>query len=178
MAGETPMTLHGFVQGDPVLRFTPKKTPAVRVLVATPSEVVNRESGRWVPGPCQYTLCTALGRLATDMAEVLEDGTPVIVSGYWQGIEGDFVFLDINDIALSLREGLPALPASPASVPAPKKRGPIQAPPQAIITPLPNNPPAIREPAPVTARIEPNPRPSPDWWVEVCASHRRGSRPA
>ncbi|MFF4283014.1 single-stranded DNA-binding protein [Streptomyces kronopolitis] len=176
MAGETPMTVHGIVSGDPALRFTPKTTPAARVLVVTPREEIDRKSGRWVPGTPQYTLCTALGQLANDMAEILEDGTPVIVSGHLDYIEGEFVFLRVQDIAVSLRNGLALTKTWKAEpTPEPPRRAPEET------APAPHGAgPAPEQPATPSSSLpaapdwwKPGYPAGPDWWVPVCRNAKR-----
>ncbi|AWN24781.1 single-stranded DNA-binding protein [Streptomyces sp. NEAU-S7GS2] len=186
MLNATEMTIRGYISSEPRLRFTQKNTPAVRTLVVTPSQRIDHETGRWVPDLPQLTLCTALGQLALDMAEILEDGTPVTVTGTLDYIEGEFVFLDVSDVAISLRDGLrPAAPwkaepsndarqlptRAPTTTPAlPASSSPAEGPPE--LPPLPASPPPPAIPPGPSFPWVDGTEGDPDWLFTVCSSAR------
>jgi len=189
MLNATEMTVRGYISSEPRLRFTQKNTPAVRTLVVTPSQRIDHETGRWVPDLPQLTVCTALGQLALDMAEILEDGTPVTITGTLDCIEGDFIFLDVLDVAISLRNGLrPAAPwkAEPSDD---ARRLPTRAPTTAPALPA-SSPPAesLQELPPLPAGPPPSALPAapsfpwvddaegdPDWLFTVCSRAQKNA---
>ncbi|WP_146051004.1 hypothetical protein [Streptomyces noursei] len=179
MSGRTKTTVEGYLSSDPQLRFTPKKTPAARILIVTPRRQLDRQSHRWVPDEAQLTLGTARGQLALDICEVLRDRTPVTVTGYLTGSEDGYLELDLTDVAISLRNGVKdpkTVQAEPSydvrrltlTTPRQQPTRPVDASPSPVaIPPRPTNPPQVAPQSPFplaksTAATNPN------WLFKVC----------
>lgn len=75
-------TLHGTGRctGDPEMRFAQSGTAVCTVNLAFNSRKRD-EQGNWVDGDTMFIRGTAFQQLAEDMAESLEKGTEVVVSG-------------------------------------------------------------------------------------------------
>lgn len=188
MSGETKITVQGYLSADPQLRFTPKDTPAARILIVTPRREWDRKGCRWGPGEPQLTFGTALGQLALDMCEVLREATPVTAIGYLTRTEDGYVELALKDVAISLRNGVTpakALPVEPSydvrkltpikpgtQVPPPTKPPtkpvlpprPTRPPSQPEVPPKPNHPPF---PVHRAARAT-----NPNWLFDICRRMR------
>lgn len=162
VAGQSEMFVRGYVHGDPETRLHEGR-PVSRVLVETPSEVIDRATGRWVPGPSQFTYCTAVGRLAHRMRG-LRDRTHVIICGSLRGAEDTFVFLDAKEVAATLCDDITPISAS-------EEKAALTAP--APSTPRPMPTPALKwDTPPVHAPSMPATATGPDWLFHLCASRR------
>ena len=78
-AGDTQITIVGNLVDDPELRFTPSGQPVARFRVAsTPRINVN---GEWKDGDALFMTCNVWRQAAENVAESLQRGMRVIVSG-------------------------------------------------------------------------------------------------
>src|ERR1700691_4474269 len=88
-AGDTQITIAGNLVDDPELRFTPSGQPVARFRVAStprfraPSTPRLRDnaSGEWKDGDSLFLTCNVWRQAAENVAESLQRGMRVIVSG-------------------------------------------------------------------------------------------------
>jgi len=111
MAGETTITVIGNLTDDPELRFTPSGAAVARFRVASTPRYLDRQSGEWKDGEPLFLSCTAWRQAAENIAESLQRGTRVIVSGRlrqrsYETKEGEkrtVIELEVDEIGPSLR---------------------------------------------------------------------------
>lgn len=111
MAGETVITVIGNLTGDPELRFTPSGAAVANFTVASTPRTFDRNSNEWKDGETLFLRCSIWREAAENVAESLQRGTRVIVSGRlksrtYDTKEGEkrTVFeLDVDEVGPSLR---------------------------------------------------------------------------
>lgn len=111
MAGETTITLIGNLTDDPELRFTPSGAAVAKFRVASTPRYLDRQTGEWKDGEALFLTCNVWRQAAEHVAESLQRGTRVIVSGRlrqrsYETREGErrTVFeLEVDEIGPSLR---------------------------------------------------------------------------
>ncbi len=111
MAGETTITIIGNLTDDPELRFTPSGAAVAKFRVASTPRTLDRASGEWKDGEPLFLSCTVWRQAAENVAESLQRGARVIVSGRlrqrsYETKEGEkrTVFeLEVDEIGPSLR---------------------------------------------------------------------------
>lgn len=111
MAGETVITLIGNLTADPELRFTPSGAPVANFTVASTPRTFDRQSGEWRDGDAMFLNCAVWRQYAENVAESLQKGMRVIVSGRlksrsYETREGEkrTVFeVDVDEIGPALR---------------------------------------------------------------------------
>lgn len=111
MAGDTNITLVGNLTEDPVLRFTPSGAAVANFRVASTPRYLDRQSGEWKDGEALFLNCNIWRQAAEHVAESLQRGMRVIVSGRlrqrtYETKEGEkrTVFeLEVDEIGPSLR---------------------------------------------------------------------------
>ena len=81
MAGETTITVVGNLTDDPELRFTPSGAAVAKFRVASTPRTLDRASGEWKDGEPLFLSCTVWRQAAENVAESLQRGARVIVSG-------------------------------------------------------------------------------------------------
>jgi single-strand DNA-binding protein len=81
MAGETPITLVGNLTADPELRFTPSGAAVANFTVASTPRTFDRQSNEWKDGDAMFLNCAVWRQAAENVAESLQKGMRVIVSG-------------------------------------------------------------------------------------------------
>src|SRR5437879_4268346 len=81
MAGETTITVVGNLTDDPELRFTPSGAAVAKFRVASTPRTLDRASGEWKDGEPLFLACTVWRQAAENVAESLQRGSRVIVSG-------------------------------------------------------------------------------------------------
>src|SRR5499427_460161 len=81
MAGETTITVVGNLTDDPELRFTPSGAAVAKFRVASTPRTLDRASGEWKDGEPLFLSCTVWRQAAENVAESLQRGSRVIVSG-------------------------------------------------------------------------------------------------
>jgi single-strand DNA-binding protein len=110
-AGDTNITLIGNLTDDPELRFTPSGAAVAKFRVASTPRYLDRQSGEWKDGEPLFLSCNVWRQAAEHVAESLQRGSRVIVSGRlrqrsYETREGEkrTVFeLEVDDIGPSLR---------------------------------------------------------------------------
>jgi single-strand DNA-binding protein len=81
MAGETTITLVGNLTADPELRFTPSGAAVANFTVASTPRTFDRQSNEWRDGDAMFINCAVWRQAAENVAESLQKGMRVIVSG-------------------------------------------------------------------------------------------------
>jgi len=110
-AGDTNITLIGNLTDDPELRFTPSGAAVAKFRVASTPRYLDKQTGEWKDGEALFLACNVWRQAAEHVAESLQRGTRVIVSGRlrqrsYETREGEkrTVFeLEVDDIGPSLR---------------------------------------------------------------------------
>ncbi len=111
MAGETVITLVGNLVDDPELRFTPSGAAVANFRMASTPRTYDRQSGEWKDGESLFLSCSVWREAAENVAESLQRGMRVIVSGRlkqrsYETREGEkrTVFeVDVDEVGPSLR---------------------------------------------------------------------------
>lgn len=109
--GETPITIIGNLTADPELKFTVSGQALARFTVASTPRVFDRESNQWKDGTSTFFRCAAWRALAEHVAESLDKGSRVVLSGRirqhdWQTTEGEnrsMLAVEVDEIGASLR---------------------------------------------------------------------------
>ena len=78
---ETSLTIVGNLVGNPELRFTPSGTAVANFRVASTPRYKDTATGEWKDGSTLFLTCHAWRQLAEHVAESLEQGMRVIVTG-------------------------------------------------------------------------------------------------
>lgn len=81
MANETTLTVVGNLTAKPELRFTPSGAAVASFTVASTPRTFDRQSGEWREGETLFMRCTVWREMAENIAESLEKGQRVIVTG-------------------------------------------------------------------------------------------------
>jgi single-strand DNA-binding protein len=108
---ETQLTITGNLVADPELRYTPQGQPVARFRVASTPRYYDKASGEWKDGESLFLTCQAWKQLAEHVAESLERGTRVVVTGRLRqrsyetkDDEKRTVYeVEVDDIGVSLR---------------------------------------------------------------------------
>jgi single-strand DNA-binding protein len=111
MAGDTTITVIGNLTDDPELRFTPSGAAVAKFRVASTPRFLDRQSGEWKDGEPLFLACNIWRDAAEHVAESLQRGTRVIVSGRlrqrsYETREGEkrtVIELEVDEIGPSLR---------------------------------------------------------------------------
>jgi len=111
MAGDTVITVIGNITGDPELRFTPSGAAVANFTVASTPRVFDRQSNEWKDGETLFMRCSVWRDAAENVAESIQRGTRVIVSGRlksrsYETKEGEkrtVVEMEVDEIGPSLR---------------------------------------------------------------------------
>lgn len=110
-AGDTNITLIGNLTDDPELRFTPSGAAVAKFRVASTPRYMDRQTGEWKDGEALFLTCNVWRQAAEHVAESLQRGARVIVSGRlrmrsYETREGEkrTVFeVEVDEIGPSLR---------------------------------------------------------------------------
>jgi single-strand DNA-binding protein len=111
MAGDTVITIIGNLTGDPELRFTPSGAAVANFTVASTPRQFDRTSNDWKDGETLFMRCSVWRDAAENVAESLQRGTRVLVSGRlksrsYETKEGEkrtVVEMDVDEIGPSLK---------------------------------------------------------------------------
>jgi single-strand DNA-binding protein len=110
-AGDTQITIAGNLVDDPELRFTPSGQPVANFRVASTPRYRDNASGEWKDGDSLFLTCNVWRQAAENVAESLQRGMRVIVSGRlrqrsYETKEGDrrtVYEVEVDDVGPSLR---------------------------------------------------------------------------
>jgi len=111
MAGDTVITIIGNITADPELRFTPSGAAVANFTVASTPRQFDRTTNDWKDGETLFMRCSVWRDAAENVAESLNRGARVIVSGRlksrsYETKEGEkrtVVELDVDEIGPSLK---------------------------------------------------------------------------
>ncbi len=111
MAGETTITVIGNLTDDPELRFTPSGAAVAKFRIASTPRTLDRATGEWKDGEPLFLACSVWRQAAENVAESLQRGSRVIVSGRlrqrsYETKEGEkrtVYELEVDEIGPSLR---------------------------------------------------------------------------
>lgn len=111
MINETKITLVGNLVEDPQLRFTATGVAVASIRIASTAVKFDKEAGGWKDADTLFLTCSGWRQLAENIAESLQCGMRVIVTGRlkqrsYETAEGEkrTVFeIDADDVAPSLR---------------------------------------------------------------------------
>jgi single-strand DNA-binding protein len=111
MAGDTVITVIGNITGDPELRFTPSGAAVANFTVASTPRQFDRQSNEWKDGETLFMRCSVWRDAAENVAESLQRGTRVIVSGRlksrsYETKEGEkrtAIEIEVDEVGPSLR---------------------------------------------------------------------------
>jgi single-strand DNA-binding protein len=111
MAGETVVTLVGNLVDDPELRFTPSGAAVANFRVASTPRTYDRQSGEWKDGESLFISCSVWRQAAENVAESLQRGARVIVTGRLkqrtydtrEGEKRTVIEIEVDEIGPSLR---------------------------------------------------------------------------
>jgi single-strand DNA-binding protein len=111
MAGDTTITVIGNLTDDPELRFTPSGAAVAKFRVASTPRFMDKQSGEWKDGEPLFLACTVWRQAAENVAESLQRGARVIVSGRlrqrsYETREGEkrtVIELEVDEVGPSLR---------------------------------------------------------------------------
>jgi single-strand DNA-binding protein len=111
MAGETTITVIGNLTDDPELRFTPSGAAVAKFRIASTPRTLDRTTGEWKDGEPLFLACSVWRQVAENVAESLQRGARVIVSGRlrqrsYETREGEkrtVIELEVDEIGPSLR---------------------------------------------------------------------------
>jgi len=110
-AGDTQITIAGNLVDDPELRFTPSGQPVANFRVASTPRLRDNASGEWKDGDSLFLTCNVWRQAAENVAESLQRGMRVIVSGRlrqrsYETKEGEkrtVYEVEVDDVGPSLR---------------------------------------------------------------------------
>ncbi|WP_404386187.1 single-stranded DNA-binding protein [Knoellia locipacati] len=111
MAGETVLTIVGNLTGDPELRFTPSGAAVANFTVASTPRTFDRTSNEWKDGETLFMRCSVWRDAAENVAESLQRGTRVIVTGRlksrsYETKEGEkrtVIEMDVDEVGPSMK---------------------------------------------------------------------------
>jgi single-strand DNA-binding protein len=81
MAGDTNITLIGNLVDDPELRFTPSGAAVAKFRLASTPRFLDKTTNEWKDGESLFLSCNVWRQAAENVAESLQRGMRVIVSG-------------------------------------------------------------------------------------------------
>src|SRR3954447_2650671 len=110
-AGDTTITVVGNLTDDPELRFTPSGQAVAKFRVASTPRFMDKTTNEWKDGEPLFLACTVWRQAAENVAEALQRGARVIVSGRlrqrsYETREGEkrtVIELEVDEIGPSLR---------------------------------------------------------------------------
>jgi single-strand DNA-binding protein len=110
-AGDVTITVIGNLTDDPELRFTPSGAAVAKFRVASTPRFLDRQTNEWKDGEPLFLSCTVWRQAAENVAESLQRGARVIVSGRlrqrsYETREGEkrtVIELEVDEIGPSLR---------------------------------------------------------------------------
>jgi single-strand DNA-binding protein len=110
MAGETVITIIGNLTADPELRFTPSGAAVANFTVASTPRTFDKDTNGWKDGDTLFLRCAVWRDAAENVAESLQRGTRVLVSGRLKqrsyekdGAKHTVVEMDVDEVGPSLK---------------------------------------------------------------------------
>jgi single-strand DNA-binding protein len=110
-AGDTQITIIGNLVDDPQLRYTPTGQAVANFRVASTPRFLDRQTNEWKDGDSLFLSCNIWRQAAENVAESLQRGMRVIVSGRlrqrsYETKEGEkrtVYEIEVDDVGPSLR---------------------------------------------------------------------------
>ena len=110
-AGDVTITVVGNLTDDPELRFTPSGAAVAKFRVASTPRFLDKQTNEWKDGDPLFLACTVWRQAAENVAESLQRGARVIVTGRlrqrsYETREGEkrtVYELEVDEIGPSLR---------------------------------------------------------------------------
>ena len=110
-AGDVTITVIGNLTDDPELRFTPSGAAVAKFRVASTPRFLDRQTNEWKDGEPLFLTCNIWRQAAENVAESLQRGARVIVSGRlrqrsYETREGEkrtVMELEVDEIGPSLK---------------------------------------------------------------------------
>src|SRR5882672_4099252 len=110
-AGDVTITVIGNLTDDPELRFTPSGAAVAKFRIASTPRFLDRQTNEWKDGEPLFLACNIWRQAAENVAESLQRGARVIVSGRlrqrsYETKEGEkrtVYELEVDEIGPSLR---------------------------------------------------------------------------
>ena len=110
-AGDVTITVIGNLTDDPELRFTPSGAAVAKFRVASTPRFLDKQTNEWKDGDPLFLTCNVWRQAAENVAESLQRGARVIVSGRlrqrsYETREGEkrtVMELEVDEIGPSLR---------------------------------------------------------------------------
>ena len=110
-AGDVTITVVGNLTDDPELRFTPSGAAVAKFRVASTPRFLDKQTNEWKDGEPLFLACNLWRQAAENVAESLQRGTRVIVTGRlrqrsYETREGEkrtVMELEVDEIGPSLR---------------------------------------------------------------------------
>src|ERR1700744_4806598 len=110
-AGDTQITIAGNLVDDPELRFTASGQPVANFRVASTPRYLDKSTNEWKDGDSLFLTCNVWRQAAENVAESLQRGMRVIVSGRLrqrsyetkEGEERNVYEVEVDDVGPSLR---------------------------------------------------------------------------
>jgi len=110
-AGDTQLTVVGNLVDDPQLRFTPAGQPVATFRIASTPRFMDKATNEWKDGDSLFLTCNVWRQAAENVAESLQRGMRVIVSGRlkqrsYETKEGEkrtVYEIEVDDVGPSLR---------------------------------------------------------------------------
>jgi len=138
MAGETNITIIGNLTADPELRFTPSGAAVAGLTVASTPRSFNKASNQWEDGEPLFLRCNAWRQMAENVAESLNKGDRVIVTGRLkqrsfetrEGGKRTVIELDVDEIGPSLKFRMATVRQAERQGGQSQQQRPAQAPPE------------------------------------------------
>jgi single-strand DNA-binding protein len=110
MAGDTEITVVGYLTGDPELRFIPSGAGVANFTVASTPRRFDRQKNEWVDMETLFMRCQVWNQMAENVVESLKKGTRVMVTGNlisrsWEkdGQKHTAMEMTVNEIGPTLR---------------------------------------------------------------------------
>jgi single-strand DNA-binding protein len=110
-AGDIAITVVGNLTNDPELRFTPSGAAVASFTVASSSRYLDKATNEWKDAEPVYMRCSVWRQYAENVAESLQKGTRVIVTGRlkqrsYETREGEkrtVMEMEVDDVGPALR---------------------------------------------------------------------------
>ncbi|HCG55346.1 MULTISPECIES: single-stranded DNA-binding protein [Brevibacterium] len=122
MANETKLTIQGNATSDPELRFTPNGVAVVNFTVASTPRFFDKQTNEFKDSETIFMRVTAWRDLAQNVAESVQRGTRVIVTGNlkpnsWEkdGVKHSTFELAADDVSVSLVRATAVVTKNPSA---------------------------------------------------------------
>jgi single-strand DNA-binding protein len=111
VAGDTIITVVGNLTADPELRFTPSGVAVASFTIASTPRTFDRNTNEWKDGEALFLRCSIWRQAAENVAESLQRGTRVLVTGRLksrsydtkEGEKRTVMELEVDEVGPSLR---------------------------------------------------------------------------